>query len=45
LRYFRGLYFCIQCQIDTWLILTRCKKDNALAVFLNDNPRKYKYKP
>ena len=22
-----------------------CKKDNAFAAFLNDKPRKYKYKP
>ena len=42
---FLGLYFCIQCQIDTWLIFIIFKKDNALAAFLNDNPRKYKYNP
>ena len=40
-----GLYFCFQCQIDTWLIFINIKKDNALASFLNDNPRKYKYNP
>src|SRR6476659_5297191 len=41
--FFVGLYFCNQFQIETWLILTKSKKDNALAVFLNDNPKKYKY--
>ncbi len=28
-----------------WLIFIIFKKDNALAVLLNDNPRKYKYNP
>ncbi len=40
-----GLYFCIHFQMETWLMSTLCKKDNAFAVFLNDKPRKYKYNP
>ena len=40
-----GLYFCIHFQMQTWLLLTICKIDNAFAVFLKDKPRKYKYKP
>jgi hypothetical protein len=27
-----------------WLLLTLCRKNNALATLLVDNPRKYKYK-
>ena len=45
LRYFQVLYFCIQFQIETWLIFAIFKNDNALAVFLNDNPKKYKDNP
>ncbi len=40
-----GLYFWIQLHIATWLLLTMCRKDNALAAPLVDNPRKYKYRP
>jgi hypothetical protein len=42
---FFGLYFCIHFQIETWLIFTRCKKDNAFTAFLNDKPKNYKYNP
>jgi len=42
---FVGLYVLIYFQIDTWLLLTRYKKNNALATFLVDNPRKYKCSP
>ncbi len=42
---FLGLYFYIHIQIETWLLLTIFKKDNALATFLADNQRKYKYNP
>jgi hypothetical protein len=31
---FWGWYFWIHFQIATWLLLTRCKNDNALDVFL-----------
>ena len=34
---FFGLYFCIHFQIETWLLLKACKKDNAFAAFLKDN--------
>ena len=45
LRYFQGLYFCSQFQIETWLIFAIFKKDNAFAGFLNDKLRKYRYNP
>jgi hypothetical protein len=40
---FFGLYFCIYPDRNRLIFIT-CKKDNALAVFLNDKPKKYKYK-
>ena len=40
-----GQYFWIHFHIATWLILTRWRHDNALTTFLNDKPRKYKYRP
>ena len=35
--------FWIHFQIATWLLLTLCKNNNALATHLVDKPRKYKY--
>lgn len=36
-----GLCFWIHFQTATWLLLTMWRKDNALATFLNDGPRKH----
>ncbi len=41
---FLGWHIRIQFQIATWLLLTLCKKNIALATPLVDNSRKYKYK-
>ena len=40
---FLGWYFWIHFQIATWLLLTLRKQNMALATFLVDKPRKYKY--
>ena len=36
--------FWIHFHIATWPLLTKCRYDNALTTFLNDSPRKYKYR-
>lgn len=37
-------HFWIHFQMDTWLLFTRCRYDNAFTTFLNGSPRKYKYR-
>ena len=40
---FKGLYFWIQFQIETWFLLYIC--DNLSEAFLKDKPEKYKCNP